>query len=276
MGEVQAAVGEVLLRFKAAFSGLPLILYHGFKKVPDAKRMLELFPTLPDQDHNPAFEAVGLCATSSLLADDAEAPAKSVFLMGYSVGNLTGVLEKLLECLGIPKGKVKDVAKAVLAAAKYGLDTRGIPGGKSCKSGRSGHMLQLFLRRELVDKYVYASLPMGVPDAPRNLPLSKYMEKNVQIQGQVRITFHPNIFLQARYARLFSNAADPTYHNNRGDFMKALVGLLDPILKDTSVRIKAARGIFGGDPPDWWSAEAQDDAAKEIGPKRFRCADAIV
>lgn len=32
-----------------------------------------------------------------LPADDSEAPAKSVFLMGYSVGPLTGVLEKLLE-----------------------------------------------------------------------------------------------------------------------------------------------------------------------------------
>merc|ERR1712125_49925 len=97
--EVQAAVGSVLFRFKAEFAGLPRILAHGFKKIPDAPTMLEEFPKWPDQDHNPAFKAVGLCATSSLLAHDSEAPAKSVFLMGYSVGSLTGVLEKLLECL---------------------------------------------------------------------------------------------------------------------------------------------------------------------------------
>jgi hypothetical protein len=44
-------------------------------------------------------------------ADDAEAPAKSVFLMGYSVGPLTGVLEKLLQACGFPKGKVGSLAR---------------------------------------------------------------------------------------------------------------------------------------------------------------------
>merc|ERR1711972_967591 len=34
--EVQAAVGSVLFRFKAEFAGLPRILAHGFKKIPDA------------------------------------------------------------------------------------------------------------------------------------------------------------------------------------------------------------------------------------------------
>merc|ERR550537_1050253 len=105
--EVQAAVGSVLFRFKAEFAGLPRILGHGFKHIPDSKRMLEEFPKWKDRDHNPAFKAVGLCATSSLLAPDSEAPAKSVFLMGYSVGSLGGVLEKLLESCSVPKAKVK-------------------------------------------------------------------------------------------------------------------------------------------------------------------------
>lgn len=57
--EVQAAVGSVLFRFKAEFAGLPRILAHGFKHIPDATRMLEEFPKWPDQDHNPAFKACG-------------------------------------------------------------------------------------------------------------------------------------------------------------------------------------------------------------------------
>merc|ERR1711971_839409 len=111
--EVQAAVASVLFRFKAEFAGLPRILCHGFKHIPNAKRMLEEFPKWKDQDHNPAFKAVGLCATSSLLAPDAEAPATQVFLMGYSVGNLKGVLEKLLGSCGVPKPKINATAKSI-------------------------------------------------------------------------------------------------------------------------------------------------------------------
>jgi hypothetical protein len=260
--EVQAAVGSVLFRFKAEFAGLPRILAKGFKHIPDAARMLEEFPKWADQDHNPAFKAVGLCATSALLAPDSEAPAKSVFLAGYSVGSLAGVLQKLLGAVGVPKPKIEGLAKDIIAlAAKHGLDTCGIPGGKKCKSGRSGHMLQIFLRRELCDKYVYPAFPYGVPDKKRSLPLSKYLAEKAPVEGQVRITLNPDVFLRATYARMFTFSADPTYHGNRPAFVKELVGLLEPILGDKAVREKAAKGIFGGKPPDWWTPEDQSEMA---------------
>jgi len=254
--EVQAAIGSVLFRFKAEFAGLPRILAHGFDKIPDAKEMLKQFPHWPDQDHNPAFKAVGLCATSALLAPDSEAPAKSVFLMGYSVGSLGGVLEKLLQSCGVPKKAVAKTASDILAlAAKHGLDTSGIPHGKSCKSGRSGHMLQIFLRRELCDQFVYPA------DKKRDLPLSKYLAEKEPIKGQVRITLNPDVFLRATYARMFTFSADPTYHGNRPTFIKELVKLLNPVLGDEDQRTEAAKGIFGGKPPAWWTPGDQSDKA---------------
>jgi len=260
--EVQAAVGSVLFRFKAEFAGLPRILNHGFKHIPNAKRMLEEFPKWKDKDHNNAFKAVGLCGTSSLLAPDSEAPAKSVFLSGYSVGSLNGVLEKLLDAVGVPKAKVNTLAKKIIeSSVKHGLDTSGIKGGKKCKSGRSGHMLQIFLRRELCDQFVYPAFPYGVPDKKRDLPLSKYLADKDAIEGQVRITLNPDVFLRATYARMFTYSADPTYNKNRPEFIKELVELLEPILGDEAVRTKAAKGIFGGKPPDWWTPEDQSDMA---------------
>ena len=122
--------------------------------------------------------------------------------MGYSVGNLAGVLEKLLSSVGVPAAKVKTVGSAVIdLASKYGLDTSGIPGGQACKSGRSGHMLQIFLRRELCDKYVYPAHPMGVPDKARNLPLSKYLAEKDAIEGQVRILVAQNAAILKMHAR---------------------------------------------------------------------------
>ena len=52
-------------------------------------------------------------------------------------------------------------------------------------------------RRELCDEYVYPSFPFGVPDKKRDKPLSKYLAQDVAIQGQVRITLNPDVFLRA-------------------------------------------------------------------------------
>mmetsp|Transcript_23777 Transcript_23777/g.53943 ORF Transcript_23777/g.53943 Transcript_23777/m.53943 type:complete len:565 (-) Transcript_23777:107-1801(-) len=262
--EVQAAVAAVLFRFKSEFAALPRIICAPFKHIPTAHRMLEEFPKWKDRDHNQAFRLVGLCGTSSLLADDSEAPAKRVFLGGYSVGPLGGVLEKVLQSCGVPKVTAPSLAKEIIKLAKvHGLDTRGIPGGDKCKSGRSGHMLQIFLRRELIDEYVYPAFPFGVPDKKRMKPFSKYLaDDDGAIHGQVRITLNPDVFLRATTARIFTYSADPTFNEARPAFQEALTALLKPILGDEETRIKAATGIFGGKPPSWWSPEDQGEAAK--------------
>jgi len=260
--EVQAAVAAVLFRFKSQFASLPRLLWKPFGHIPNAARMLEEWPTWPDRDHNPSFRGVGLCATSSLLADDSEAPPKSVFLMGYSVGSVSGILDRLLKSCGVPTHKVKSLAaKIVTLSKKHGLD--GCAHGFSpCKSGRAGHLLQIFIRRELCDRYVYPAFPYGKPDKSRDKPLSKYLQRNVKIKGQVRITANPDIFLRATCVRMFVFSADPSFHAKRRDFQEELTDALNPILKDAKVRTKAAKGIFGGKLPAWWSAEDQGDAAK--------------
>eukprot|EP00658_Telonema_sp_P-2_P072319 TRINITY_DN61474_c0_g1_i1.p1 TRINITY_DN61474_c0_g1~~TRINITY_DN61474_c0_g1_i1.p1 ORF type:complete len:497 (+),score=126.85 TRINITY_DN61474_c0_g1_i1:144-1634(+) len=219
--EVQAAVAAVLFRFKSEFASLPRLLWGPFEHIPTAARMLEEFPKWKDRDHNKAFRGVGLCGVSSLLAHDSEAPPKSVFLMGYSVGPLTGLLERLLQACGVPASQVTKLTKQIVdIAGNHGLDCKAF-GGKSCKSGRSGHYLQMFIRRDLVDKYVYPAFPFGVPDKSRMKPsLSKYLEQDTQITGQIRITANPDIFLRATCVRMFVYSADPSYHAKRPEFMK--------------------------------------------------------
>ena len=48
----------------------------------------------------------------------------------------------------------------VALSEKHGLDVSQF-GGKRCASGRAGHMLQIFVKRNLVDRYLYAALPYG-------------------------------------------------------------------------------------------------------------------
>jgi len=230
--------------------------------------MLERFPAWPDRDHNHEFRGVGLCATSGLLAPDSEAPPKSVFLSGYSVGPLKGVLARLLAECGVPPAKVPALEKRISKLAEEaGLDMTPF-GGKPCKSGRRGHMLQIFMRRSIVDRFCYGSFAYGVPDKKRP-NLAAYLAKDAALQGQVRITANPHAFLKVECVRMFSFAADPTYFEARKDFQTKLVAALDPVLGDEDTRKRAVNGIFSGKPPAWWTPEDQGDTAAAFPHWRY-------
>merc|ERR1712032_1327100 len=122
--------------------------------------------------------------------------------------------------------------------------------------GRGGHLLQIFMKRHLVNKYVYASFPMGVPDNSR-MPLDQHLAGAKQIQGQVRMVVHPTAFLRSTKVHMYTFSADPSFHKNRSDFQDQLVDMLSIILGDDHKREAAARGIFGGSLPSWFSTEDQ-------------------
>ena len=245
--EVQAAVGAVLFRFKSESASLPRMLFKPFEHIPNAKRMLEEWPKWPDKDHNDAFQHVGLCAVSSCLASDSEAPVLGSFLKGYHIGDgvfLDKLLPDILVSSGVPKGKSLEVSKSIISlAVKHGLDTSRFSGlgGKACPSGRAGHYLQIFVRRDLVDRYVYPSHPMGRPDENRfsmpdskggsSKPFRQHLERgDVEIKGQVRITINPDAFFWARCVRMFTYSADKKFAAQRVAFQKDVTNALASIL----------------------------------------------
>jgi len=270
--EVQAAVAKVLFKFGAKHGVLPRLQKRPFEKIPDAAAMLKAFPTWPDQDHNHAFKSVGICCSTSLVSHDPEATPTQVFLHGYGVSTVgVEIVEKLLVDCGTPKAHVKRLAQAVVdIAKKYGLPQAiGSP---------SGHLLQIFIHRSCVDKWAYASLPMGVPDKSRH-PLSKALASNKLICGQARLTVNPSAFMRARAVRLYAYSADAVFHRSRREFQEALFSVLAPILGSPEVREAAAKGIYGGHLPVWWrdlesekDNEEREDCAEEArAVQRARC-----
>lgn len=55
--------------------------------IPLLTPLFLLWEQMVGQDHDPRYRAVAICGTTSLLAEDAEAPPKRVFLGVYSKGN---------------------------------------------------------------------------------------------------------------------------------------------------------------------------------------------
>lgn len=260
--EVHAAVGAVLFRFRSQFATLPRILVHEFNQTPDAKSLRLKFDTKfanNKRDHHPEFRSVGLSVMCSLVSTGPEACVPMVFVAGYSCKDMSfrGVLEGVLESCYVPKSKVKKLADDIIELSeKHGLDVSQF-GGKPCKSGKAGHLLQIFMKRNLVDTLCYPAKPYGVYDKDRE-PLSRWMDSNESVQvGQARIVAHPKYFLKANCIRCHVASADPDFHRNRQEFQKQLTSLLNVILGEPKLREKAATGIYGGKLPSWFSSEDQ-------------------
>mmetsp|Transcript_69292 Transcript_69292/g.129406 ORF Transcript_69292/g.129406 Transcript_69292/m.129406 type:complete len:575 (-) Transcript_69292:52-1776(-) len=260
--EVNAAVGAVLFRYRSRYAPLPRLLVHEFANMPDAETLLRKFNdkwASNNRDHDPGYRTVAVSVMCSLYAKGPEASPPVVFTEGYSCKDLSfrKVLDKLLESCYVPKGKIKSVGDSVIRLAEtHGLDVSQF-GGKACKSGKPGHLLQIFIRRSLVDTLVYAAKPYGYVDEER-MPMSEWINSNGKKDfGQARILCHPKYFLRANSVRQFIASSDPTFHNSRQAFQAELTGLLKDILGQANLREKAAKGIYGGALPHWWTAEDQ-------------------
>lgn len=260
--ELQGAIAAVLFGYRSTYGTLPRLLRGDFHDIPDAPAMLRAFPSWPEEDHNPQFKSVGICATTSLLheSDQEEAPPLEVFDGGYSIGSLSiSMITNMLTACGLEEAEASGLAQEVLnLAQEYGLDVSAF-GGNRCESGKPGHLLQIFMRRNLVDKYCYAAFPFGHIDDSR-MPLGDYLMTNGSqdeedekvIWGQVRIVCHPTAFVNPESTELYTYSADPTFHAQRTEFQKKLKGLLKPVLGTADARRRAALGIFGGTLPQWF------------------------
>jgi len=256
--ELQAAIAATLFGFPASRSTLPRILLADFARTPDAAALVEQFKTrfkTQKLDHHPDYRAVAISVMCSLVALGPEVSTPTMFLAGFSQFDLSfmHVLHKTLAECHIPKHKVEQIAARVIALSeKYGLDVSRF-GGKASETGRSGHMLQIFVRRSMLDRLVYSSKPYGPLD-PQRHPISAWLASDAKTNhGQARILAHPKWFLSPRYVRMFMASADQRFHEQRPSFQLELVKMISEAFSPPEVRQKAAADILNGVVPDWWA-----------------------
>eukprot|EP00929_Paragymnodinium_shiwhaense_P086839 TRINITY_DN47248_c0_g1_i1.p1 TRINITY_DN47248_c0_g1~~TRINITY_DN47248_c0_g1_i1.p1 ORF type:complete len:605 (-),score=76.40 TRINITY_DN47248_c0_g1_i1:267-2081(-) len=241
--EVQAALAHILFGFRSQHATLPRVRLEDFKDFPDASKLANVFTTqlaTGKRDHDPRYRAVAISGMCSLLALGPECCITQAFVDGYSCEDvdLRGCLEKLLESFYIPEGKLKPLMGQIVALAeRYSLDVSPY-GGAACYSGRPGHLLQIFIKRKLVDKLVYAAKPYGAVDDER-MPLAKHMDSQVSFaQGQVRILAHPTYFLRKDDVRLFVTSAEGNFMCCRQRFQEQLVQILRASLQESAATIR--------------------------------------
>jgi len=268
--EVQAAIAAVLFGFRSQNGTLPRLLVNDFVKFPHAAALRNSFKGLnpskeSDECHDGREEymAVGLSAMCSLLAYGPEASPTKDFCRGYAdsaVGaswdpDLAEALSKLFRKCSVGPFKTKKLMLDIIALSeKHGLDVS-LFNGQECQSKQPGHLLQICMRRDVVDKLAYASLPYGHADESRP-SMSHFMDGNNSFDyGQARILARPEYFLEPDAVRCHVVSADPKFHASRQAFQMELTELLSTILGDAASRETAARGIFGGSLPEGWTTD---------------------
>eukprot|EP00434_Breviolum_minutum_P016065 symbB.v1.2.014158.t1/scaffold1028.1/size143234/10 len=272
--EVHAAVGSVLFRFRSQYGPLPRILVHEFKETPEISFLMKRFNeefAENKRDHHPDFRRVGLSVMCSLASTGPEACVAMVFIAGYSCKDLSfrvcwRICWKAATSHASRSANLRMRSLLCLRSMAWTSRNSGArPDGKRWEEfhdgplldGKAGHLMQLFIKRKLVDKLVYAAKPYGPVDDER-MPISKWLDSNSSTQvGQARVLAHPKYFMQANCVRMFVASADPTFHRNRQAFQNELIQKLSLILAEPSLRERAATGIYGGTLPSWWTAEDQ-------------------
>lgn len=122
-----------------------------------------------------------------------------------------------------------------------------------------GHLLQIFVHKDVVNDIAYRSVPMGVPvrttsgqsiadflrdSSARCTPIGN---TSGPCNGQSRLFMHPTIFTDPKQARIFHYAASEEYTRaeGRAQFLTELEQALLPILGSPEGLRKALEGIEG-------------------------------
>lgn len=204
-------------------------------------------------DHDPKFRALAISASPTLFAFGSEAPPLHCFRHGYGCTDLSfmGLLTEVLrKASGTTPERAKKVAEELNGVARrfglhgysgggYGYGSSGTSDDGPVPRRLGGQMLQIFVANDLVDTYVYHSRPFGVPIETTG-SVRRWLTKkrgDVAVDGQVRILFHPELFLDGRKGRLFHYSGDWEFfggdvdmEGSRAAFVQELRKVMQPLL----------------------------------------------
>ena len=210
---------------------LPRLLKRPYAATPTLAALMAAFGAMAGQDHNPTFRQLAICASLSLFGGNTEAPPLQCFSAGYAGGeppNLGTLLRKLLAAASRPPTFDTERVAACLEEI-----------GNRYQGGRFvGHMLQLFVRKDVANSVSYVAQPMGVP-VPALADIVAHTSGG-SVNGQARVFMHPDIFLDAAKARVFHYCAIPELCSaetkggglTRGSFVQELRNALKPVVAD--------------------------------------------
>lgn len=265
--EVQAEVARALYNLPDAFPPLTRLLRGPYRAVTSLSELQRLFSTVHGTDHNLQYRSLVICASNSIFDDrHTEAPPLMCFQQGYSVGgefSYRQLLGDLLRCLGLPAVHLTAVldelvtigTKFRLPMRQYGSDNLNHHAYGPASSTSTGHMLQIFVRKNASPSLAYASLPYGKPETSRGgLPMSiDEATGRTPACGQARLFMNPQAFVEGSDTETFHYSAirdlcstEEARDLTRGALILELRRALAPLLGTPAALLRTEAGVNTG------------------------------
>jgi hypothetical protein len=262
--EIQCSVAKVLYQLRPTLAPLPRILKAPFKATT-LEEMRKKCPGLNGRDTHASFRALFLSANSTIFnsaCSDAEAHPIQSWAQGYSCTyDFSGIMSNLLEACGLVGKELTDVTDQVmLLGLEYGLPMTCFPNAARLKPQTktitpvhsrdrqnvdySGHFLQIFVNKKVIDEVAYGCLAWGPTDTKRH-PLSRGLQEQKVVDGQVRIWVEPGLIIDPEKVQIFHYSANRRFATRRPEFQRRLVAALEPIFRNQSTLNRALKGVEG-------------------------------
>merc|ERR1719198_1742548 len=277
--EVTAEIARCAYGLPDKFAPLPRVQARHFEG-SSLEGLKSSFKGMAGQDHNTEFRKLAISASPTLFSFGSEAPPLHCFRHGYGCGDVSfrGLLTGLLEESCSVNEELAGCVATELAqlASKFGLigSIYG-HGGPNAVSRLGGQMLQIFIRHDEVNKWVYHSRPYGIPiEATTSVsdwlakPASKAQPE--RLDGQGRILLDPRIFFDPTRGRIYHYCGDwefyggsPDMEGSRAAFVLELRRVLSRILRpEDASKIRSRLE----EPKD--SCKQQQQVARELHKRR--------
>lgn len=202
---------------------------------PNICRSVQALQALGGKDADTRFQALGLSSSCSIFASGSEAPPLQCFQGGYSAANpvFSNLIRKNLQLCGITsEGTLRAVETVSQELSRGGAHL-------------TGYMLQIFIHRSICEDYTYPSKPFGVAIPGR---MQDYLDKQRTADGQARILFEPDVFLDPSKVKLYYYCARPLQScmdadvpGSRGSVIQKLRDILGPELAKVAPEVLAAK-----------------------------------
>lgn len=240
--EVQAEIARCAYGLPDGFAPLPRVQSRHFLGSQASVGALKKVGSLSGRDHNPQFRALAISASPTLFSFGSEAPPLQCFRSGYGCGDLSFrqlLVNTLSDACAVSGKRVGALADELAeAAARWGLRAHNYGNTTSANPGRlGGHMLQIFIARSEVDNFVYHCEPFGIPITTTASTNAWLAGTTGKVDGQVRILFHPELFMNSERGRIFHYCGDweylggdPEMEGSRSAFVLEIRRILRDIL----------------------------------------------
>lgn len=219
------------------FPPVPRVLYKPFTVIKTFDQFSKFCTHGGRNDGDPAHQAVGVSVSTSIFSTSSEAPPIRLFRGGYSANGVVfdNLMKNLLTECGFDSKKASDIIHRINATAKKYDFPFGLGGWDHGIESRraTGHMLQIFINKKIVDKYVYPSEPFGYKIGTKSM--SETLNSG-GTNGQARIYINPDLFGNGEDIKTFYYCADAKFNENRKEFVLDLKRQLADIFSDMETR----------------------------------------